>query len=781
MVVLHDSAAIHRLESLVFSRRRLVMAMFALVTLIMVWFATQLRMDAGFAKLLPLEHPYMHTFMKYRQEFGGANRIVIALISRQGDIFSAEFFETLKQVTDEVFFLSGVDRSRVMSLFTPNVRFTEVVVGGIAGGNVVPADFRPTPEGLGKVRENVLKADIVGRLVANDLSGAIISAELLEFDPDSGRKLDYAEVAHDLEHKIRSRFAAEDHVDVHIIGFAKVVGDITEGSGRVVAFFLIAFLVTAVLLYLYAASSRLTAIILACSLLAVVWQLGLLPVLGFGLDPMSILVPFLVFAIAVSHGVQMLSAVRAEVYLGAGPEAAARGAFRRLLVPGAVALASDTIGFITILLIDIGIIREMAITASLGVAAIIFTNLILLPVLISYLPEMNTYRGRLQRRAEAMAPFWHALSTVARRRGSIWVLAVTGGLLLLGLWKGTDVAVGDLHHGVPELRPDSRYNKDTEVITSKFSIGVDVLTVFVETAAEGCIDYAIMRDIDEFAWVMANVEGVKSTLTLPRIAKFINAGWNEGSLKWRVLPRNQHALVQATSPVDTSSGLLNKDCSVMPVLLFTTDHKAETIERIVAEVKRYESARPDNTVSYRLAGSNVGVMAATNEAVSAAQFPMLMYVFSAVVLLCLLSFRSVGGTLCIVLPLALVSLLAYALMNLLQIGLKVNTLPVVALGVGIGVDYGIYIFARFQSLLQEGKSLLDAYFTTLAISGFSVIFTGCALAVGVATWIFSPLQFQADMGILLTFMFVMNMLGAILVLPALARWLLAAGRSGGAE
>ena len=240
-------------------------------------------------------------------------------------------------------------------------------------------------------------------------------------------------------------------------------------------------------------------------------------------------------------------------------------------------------------------------------------------------------------------------------------------------------------------------------------------------------------------------------------------------------------MVQATSPVDTSSGLLNRDCSVMPVLLFTTDHKAGTIERIVAAIKRFDEGRPEAAVAYRLAGSNVGVMAATNEAVSAAQFPMLVYVFSAIFLLCLVSFRSLGATLCIVLPLALVSLLAYALMNQLQIGLKVNTLPVVALGVGIGVDYGIYIFARFQSLLREGKTLLDAYYTTLSISGFSVIFTGCALAVGVATWIFSPLQFQADMGILLTFMFVMNMLGAILVLPALARWLLPEGRAGGPE
>jgi len=769
-----DSRFVSALEQGIFGHRRIVIAAFLLATVAMAWFATQLRIDAGFTKQLPKDHPYMETFLEYRDEFGGANRILIAIMTRQGDIFTPEFFDTLKDATDEVFFLPGVKRSSVKSLFTPNVRFTEVVVGGIAGGNVVPADFEPTAEGLREVRRNILKAGIVGRLVANDFSGALISAELQEFNPDTGEPLDYVNAAHLLEEKIRDRFSAYngERYDIHIIGFAKMVGDITDGAGRVVTFFAIAFVITALLILVYASSWRVTGLILACSVLAVVWQLGLLPILGFGLDPMSILVPFLVFAIAVSHAMQMVSATRAEIFLGADFEQAARRAFRRLLLPGSVALASDTIGFITILLIDIGIIREMAITASLGVAVIILTNLILLPVLLTSLGFHAEYRARLEKRAQTFGGLWWFLSRTTTRRGSLLVLACAAVLLAAGLWRGTDVVIGDLHRGVPELRPDSRYNQDTIAITDNFSIGVDVMSVYAETEPQGCIDYGTMRAIDDFGWWMSNLEGVQSTMSLPKVAKGVNAGWNEGSLKWRVLPRNQAAMVQATSPVDTSSGLLNGDCSVMPVMLYTTDHRATTIDRIVREVKAYQADQAPETAHFRLAGSIVGVWAATNEAVEAAQFPILFYVFSTIIILCLVSFRSVAGTICIVLPLGLVSLLAYALMNTLEIGLKVNTLPVVALGVGIGVDYGIYVFSRFQSLLREGHSITEGFFTTLAISGFGVIFTGCALAIGVATWIFSPLQFQADMGILLTFMFIMNMLGAILLLPALAAWLL---------
>jgi len=184
------------------------------------------------------------------------------------------------------------------------------------------------------------------------------------------------------------------------------------------------------------------------------------------------------------------------------------------------------------------------------------------------------------------------------------------------------------------------------------------------------------------------------------------------------------------------------------------------------------------SVNFRMATGNVGVMAATNDVVKAAQMPMLIMVYLAIIVLCLITFRTVAGTLAIVIPLALVSLLAYALMAWLGIGLKVNTLPVVALGVGIGVDYGIYIFSRLQMYLKQGMPLYEAYYETLKVTGKAVLFTAITLAVGVGTWILSDLKFQADMGILLAFMFLLNMIGALVLLPALTYWLMPSARHG---
>ncbi len=768
------------IERLLFARRPLVLAAFVLATLAMGWLASGLRVDAGFTKLVPVEHEYMQTFLEYREEFGGADRVLIAVMARDGDMFTSDFFAALRKVTDEMFFLPGVDRAQVFSILTPNVRYIEVVEDGIAAGNVLPADFEPTEAGFARVRENIIKAGIVGRLVANDFTGAIVAAKLQEFHPNSGERLDYIEVAHELE-RIRREAGADAavdvHVDLHIIGFAKMVGDIADGAVRVMAFFVLAFLITALFVYAYTRSVRLTAPPLACSLIAVVWQLGGLTALGYGVDPMSILVPFLVFAIGVSHGVQMVSSVRAEVAGGATGLDAARASFRRLLLPGTVALASDSAGFITISHIEVQVIREIAVTASLGVAAIILTNLALLPVLLSYVEPDEEHRRAARARDGLLRPVWTRVALLAHRRPAAVVIVAAAVLLVAGWEYARQVRVGDEHQGVPELRADSVYNLDSAVITNRFEIGVDVLTVISETATEGCIDYEVMRTLDDFEWRLRNVDGVQSVLGLAGVARTINANWNEGSLKWRTLPRNHYMLVQAVSPVPTSSGLLNLDCSVMPVSIFTTDHKAETIKRVVDAVKEFDAANTNERITFRLASGNVGVMAATNEEVEASQFPILAYVYAAVIVLCMVSFRSVAATVCIVVPLAVVSLLAYALMALLEIGLKVSTLPVVALGVGIGVDYGIYIYGRLRAHLAEGLDFAAAYERALATSGAGVVLTGLTLAAGVATWTVAPLKFQADMGTVLTFMFLVNMVGAVVLLPALGAWLFRPGKA----
>lgn len=757
-----------------FKYRSVVVAAFVLLTVYMFWTAAQTRVDAGFNKRLPLDHEYIQTFLDYQDQFGGANRVLIALSVKRGDIFSETFFELLRHATDEAFFIPGVDRASVTSLWTPNVRFIEIVEDGFAGGNVIPPDFDGSEEVLGQIRENIEKSGRLGQLVAIDFSAAVVSLQLQEINPDTGEQLDYIVVADHLERVFRKqleRAGSDIGLRVHIIGFAKVIGDISDGAINVIFFFFISLIITALFVKVYAQSVRLAMLPMVAALMAVIWQMGLLHLFGFGIDPMSILVPFLVLAMGVSHGVQMVRSFRSSYLEGKTSQEAAAESFNQLLVPGAIALSTDLIGFITILAIKIPIIQELAITASIGVFTLFFTNLILLPVLLSYVEPDPSVRSRIDQRRVRMDRFWTGVASITGPRLSIAVLIGAGGMAVVGFREAGGVKIGDLDHGVPELRETSRYNQDSAFIADRFSIGVNIISVICETVPDGCVDYRVMEQIDRFGWHMRNVEGVQSVISLPVMAKVINRGWNEGSPKWNILPQHPASLGQAISPMDTSSGLLNADGSVLPVYIYVEDHKAETIARVVQAVKEFREREQSDLVEYRLASGNVGVMGATNEVVAAAQFPMLFYVFGAVILLCLVAFRSLRAAVCIVVPLALVSVLAYALMARLEIGLKVSTLPVVALGVGVGVDYGIYLFFRLREYLRNGDYLEDAMAQALRQTGSAVVFTGLTLAVGVSTWLFSDLKFQADMGVLLTFMFFMNMLGAIVLLPAIARWL----------
>ncbi len=758
------------LEVGLFRHKFFVLMLFVFASTFLMFQASQIKLDASFTKNIPLNHSYMKTYLKHRANFGGANNILISVCNSEGDIFNADFFGALKGVHDKLFFIPGVDRIQVKSLYSPNTRFVEVVEDGFAGGPVIPADFQADEHGLAIVKGNIEKAGIVGSIVADDYSCAMVKASLLDFNPDTGDKLDTLKIAAQLEKEVRQEFE-KDNISIHIIGFAKMVGDVAEGAKGVVVFFAIAIAITAVMVFFFCHSISLTLLPIICSLVAVIWQMGMLSTLGFGLDPMSILVPFLVFAIGVSHGVQMINSVVKQVSAGLSSQAAAQASFRALLIPGGIALLSDTVGFLTLLSIDIGIIRELAITASLGVAMIILTNLILLPLLVSYLNIKQTNKDSDKGSIENGHAVWQFMASFATKGVASVILVLTVILYTAGWFNSQSLKIGELHAGAPALHESSRYNQDTFLITDRFAISVDYMSVIIEATPDACTYYDTMNTIDRFQWRMENVQGVQSAVSLASISKIVNAGYNEGNPNWRVIPRNQQTLVQSIARVPSSSGLLNSDCSAMPVILFLEDHKAETIDRVIKQVTVAAQELGTDQLKFKLASGPVGVMAATNEAVASAQLPMMIYVYGAVIILCLLSFRSVRATIVVVLPLYVVSTLAQWLMTVLDIGLTVSTLPVIALGVGIGVDYGIYILSTMSRELKNGANVSDAYLAALKERGSAVLITGITLAIGVSTWFFSDLKFQVDMGVLLTFMFLVNMLAAVIVLPALAAFL----------
>jgi len=771
----HESDLVHKISDFMantlLKHRLLFLVIGMLVTAGLTYQGLNQQLSPGFDKAIPLSHPYMKTFTNYRDEFGGANRVTIFIENTKGDMFTAEFLTVLEKITSEMLVMDGVDARTVTSLFTPNVNFVAVSEEGFTGSRIVPADFVATPKRIEDVKSNLFKSSEIGKTVAKDLSGALVIADLVELDPITKKKIDYEVFAERLS-KIRDTYET-DNTAIHIIGFAPFIGDVIDGAEGVIGFFIITLIITFVLLIFFAGSLKLAIAVIATALISVSWQLGIVKILGYGVDPMSILVPFLILAIGVSHAIQMTNVWRIGIVNGEDSVGAARQAFYKLFIPGATALISDAVGFGVIVLIDIPIIRELGIIASIGVAVMLLTNKIMLPILLSYitLSDKETQRAREAIKG-ADHSFWYSLAKLTQRKNAVIVLVLAAGLGAYALSVQDKLIVGDVEAGAPEFWPDAQYNQDANAIQENFSVGLDELVILAKADKPGaCINFAVTQTIDDFVWQMQNIEGVQSVKSLSQVVRERNIGNYEANPKFLGIPRNEKMISANIYRIEMSQALFSNDCSIMPVTIYLTDHKAKTLDRVMEAVTAFSDSNNNEHVEFVPAMGNGGIMAATNEIVAKARTKIDLILFAAVGTFCFLTFMSLRATICIVIPLALVAILANAVMVYLGIGLKVSTLPVLAMGVGVGVDYGIYLFARMRAHMSVGKNLMDSYYESLKEVGTGVVFTSVTMTIGVATWYFSDLKFQADMGILLAYMFFVNMLAAVIIIPALASFL----------
>jgi len=769
----------NRLERLIFNNRLAVMLACLVVTIVLGYMAVQVSLNASYDKMLPVGHPYIQNYAANKNQLRGlGNTLRVVVENTQGDIFDPAYLDTLKQVNDELFLTPGVDRAWVKSIWMPVVRYNEVTEEGFAGGPVMPDTYDGSKPTVEQLRQNIMKAGLVGSLVANDFKSAMIIVPLLDVDPATNEPIDYWGLARSIEKNVRGKYENGDgRYRVRVIGFAKIIGSLLDGILKMMMYFGVAILIAAAILFYFTRCVRSTFVVLLCSLIAVIWQIGLLRLLGLGLDPFSVLVPFLIFAIGVSHGAQKMNGIQQDVGRGTVTLVAARYTFRRLFVAGVTALLNGAAGFAVLLLIPIPAIRELAIAATIGVCVLLFTNLVLLPIILSIVGVSRTAAARSLRQEEqgvGTKGVWEFFIRFAERTSwSVAAVIIALALGIGGFVVSKRLQIGDLDPGAPELRANSRYNVDNAFITANFSLSSDVFAVIIKTPPEACTRYATLQQADRLAWAMQQLPEVQATVSLADSVKQVTAGTYEGSAKWYTLSRNQDILnYGAQQAIQNTPDLTNAECSVMPVIAYLKDHKAATLDKVSGTVEQFIADNPVAEVELLPAAGSAGIEAAVNQEVRSAWLKMLAYIYGTVAILCLIAFRSWRAVLVALLPLALTSVLCEALMVVLGIGVKVATLPVIALGVGIGVDYALYLLSVQLHGQRMGMPLADAYRAALSFTGRIVALVGLTLAAGVITWAWSPIKFQADMGILLAFMFLWNMLGALILIPALSHFLL---------
>lgn len=760
-------------ERALFNHRIWVVLVCALMTVLLGASALRLQLNASFERMIPTGHEFVRNYLEHREELAGVgNTLRIAVHNNAGTIYDAQYQETLRKLNDEVFLVPGVERPFMKSLWTANTRWLGVTEDGLDGGPVIPDNFDGSAQSLADLRMNVERSGEIGRLVAPDLRSSVILVPLMATTPD-GKPLDYQALSHRLE-ELRAKYATGS-TSIHITGFAKVAGDLIDGVGSMAGYFALAFAMCSLALYAYSRCARSTIVVMTCSLVAVLWTLGALQGLGYVLDPYTVLVPFLVFAIGASHGAQKMNGIAGDVGSGTHKIVAARYTFRRLFVAGLTALLADALGFAVLTIIDIRIIRDLALTAGIGMGALILTNLVLLPILLSY-TGVNVRSRADGRLTQAL---WRVLVRFSEPKPARLTVLLAAALAIVGSAGSLRLTVGDLDPGAPELRADSRYNRDNAFMVGNFPSSSDLLVVMVKTPKFLCTRYDTLAAVDALEWRLQQLPGVESTSSFASLAKRAAVGISEGNPRWYDLP-NQETLNSITMRAPRE--LFNQACDLLAVYVYLGDHRAQTLDRVVQATNSFATELGAQTdTRFLLAGGNAGIEAATNIVVKTSNWVMTVLVYLSVAALAMLTFRSWRATLAAMLPLMLTTVLLEALMATLGIGLKVATLPVVALGVGIGVDYSLYVLSVTLAAMRNGAGLAEAYALALRFTGRVVVLTGLTLAAAVFTWVLSPIRFQADMGLLLGFMFIWNMLGALILLPALAHFLLKPSRVASAE
>ncbi len=758
-----------RLGALLLAYRPWVLALVALATVGFGALALHVRVESPTIDLFPSNHPYVETFKKYSDVFGGASRVVIQLEVAEGDVFNPETLAKVQRITKALELLPGINNYQVLSLAQRKVK--EQRFDAERGFRAIPLAWPEVPTdqaGCEELRQRVLRNRRVhGTLVSLDNQAALIVAGFFE-DRQSPREI-YQGVEAIISREQDAR------TEIQLIGRPVLLGFIMGQYPQLVWLFVLTVGSILLVLLLYFRDLRGVLVPVTTALVSAIWGIGCLGLLDFNFDPLVIVVPFIISARALSHSVQLVERYIEEYVQRGDRIAAARATFVGLFKPGWLAIVTDAAGVMLVLLTPIPLLQKLALMGGLWILSILVSDMILNPILLSYLPPPRRKErkgGDLLGRLLARLAGW----SLGRRQRRI-ILAVTLAVGAVGGGFASTLVIGDVYPGTPMLWPDSKYNQDTERIAERFR-NTEELTVVVEGESRDAIkNPEVLRTMEAFQRHMEAIPEVGATWSLADLLPGIISILHGSDPRWELIPDDPRdsgffleMIYQASEPGDLVR-YVTIDSQNANITLYLRDHKGDTLRRVVERARAFIDAHPVPGARFRLAGGYGGLLAAINEVVARQEALVTALAFGIIFLCCAFAYRSLLAGLLFLVPLALSNFLTYALMGARGIGLDVNALPVVAVGVGMGVDYGLYIVGRIQEEFRRTGSVEESIRTALQTAGRAVVFTASTMVFGVVFWSFSFLRFQADMGLLLLFWMIISMLGGIIILPALVAWI----------
>lgn len=762
------SHRLHQLGDAIFDFPKTVLLLVTALTLFFMSQIPGLRIYTDFANLLPQEHPYIQLHNSIKDSFGGANVLVVGVEFEQQDIFTNDHLALIDRLTLAVDSLPGVNHNLVTSITHRNSRkiwLTEV-------GSINSVPYFDSTQGtysdaqLAQMRSDVAaNPRVLGPLVSPDYKMALVKAQLIE------GKLDYEKTFAQLQQIIQQE--SRPGVNIYATGQPVLVGWAYTYMEQILQIFIFTVLIMLALLIFHFRRAYGVLIPLGGVLVSTIWGLGIISLLGYNLDPLGLVIPFLIAARAMSHGVQLVERYYAEVLAWGQGSKAARATFDSLFKPGSLGVVSDAVGLSLIAIGSIPLNTQLGIYASLWGITVIATVLISVPVLLSILPTPK----KVQINETALRHVGRSCSRMVTRPGAAKVfLLMAGATVICGLFAASRVQIGDSEPGSPILYPDHNYNLSSRIINERFP-GSEELYIVAEASEKGGLKRPeVLKALSSLQAHMLKDPEVGASKGLTDLVKQVNRLMHNDDPAWYQIPHDAGYVgglmftYMASSPVPGALNEFNDtDDRIANIVFYYKDRQGETIRRAIHMAKQWIVEHGDEVdgLTIKLAGGTLGVAAAMNESAFETNMIVLPLVFALIFAFVMLFYSSWHAGLMMLLAMLFATTITYAYMGLSGLSIDINTVPVIAVGIGVGIDYSIYMMDRIREEMAKCGRLVESVRRAIATTGMAISFTALTLMAGIVMWVvLSALRFQSDAALLLCVMIVINGFAAMLLVPA---------------
>ncbi len=757
---------INKLSTFISKKPVFVAILLTIITIIPGYYAYKgLSLKVVLEEMLPAGANNVELFLRFGEQFGGANTTLIEVKNKKGNIYNLEYLEKYKEIAEDVYYNEDTYRHLSQSLV---LRKTKAISGG--GGRVgVDAllwpDLPANEKDMTRLRQFVNK-QYRGIQVSNDETSAIIIADFR----DEVDKLKVLNFFLDMREKYEG-----ENLEINFVGRPILLGYIYQSLDSVFNILAASILIIAIILFLYFKTWVGVFVPMFTATVATIWGLGGMGFVGYNLDPLLILLPAFIFAIVLSHGVQFTTRILDNISACDEPPKDTRECTRKglalLLVPSTAAIITDAAGFGVLALVAIPSIESLAVICSLWLLSVIPALIFAAAVMCLIKPPKSHKTGSV-----ILNKMWGA---VINMEDHAWTMIFITSLLLGGgVWYAGNLTVGDTK-GSAILWPEARFNQDVASINSRFSfLGTDMVQVYVEGEKDTMLDPTVYHQTEAMdRYIFEHMQEVRPAISLVPVIKLVNSVLFEGDPSYAIIPDTKEEvgfdiyMFRSRGEPGDFAAFTNKEWEIGNISFFLEDHSRPTIQKLRDNLDAFFANEKEviSDADFLYMGGQVGIVEALNEEIVNSNIKTMVAIACVIFFCIVLYYRSVTTGLVLLFSLATANSLTYAFMAWKEVGLNVSTLPLAALGVGLGVDYGIYMIDRIKEEYRnlDVKSVHEAVHRAFLTAGNAIFITAITMIAPLMPWaVASPLRFQAEMGMLLAMVLFMNMLGSLLFVPA---------------